>query len=173
VITTARGEASAFQRFHAGYDATIEHEAGHRALDRPERCVRFEQCADGTPIEAAVTLRARSPDCRALAAIQHPELQAGQVSGPCHDAAECIDLANHRTFGHAADGRVARHLADGFERARDQTRARAASRRGDGCLGAGVAGSDDEHVEVILEGHEACGHARKIAFTDHRVRSVQ
>ena len=108
----------------------------------------LEQRAHGAAIQAAIALRARRPDRRTLAAVQHAELQRREIGRPRHDAAERIDLAHDRALGDAADGRIARHLADRLERARDQCHARTASRRGDGRLGAGVAGADDDDVEL-------------------------
>ena len=86
-----------------------------------------------------------------------------EIGRAAHDAAERVDFAHDRALGDAADRRIARHLADRLERARDDRDARAGARRGDGGLGAGVSRADDDDVERRLEigVGDAIGHARK------------
>ncbi len=82
-------------------------------------CVRFglagEQRLHRLAVELAVGLGAGAADGRALAAVEHPELDAGAVDGPGHEPVEGVDLADQLALGEAADGRVAGHLADGVE----------------------------------------------------------
>jgi len=75
-----------------------------------------------------------------------------EVGRAAHDAAERIDLARDGPLGDSTDRRVARHLADGLERARDETDARAKSRGGNSRLGARMPGADDDDVELQLDG---------------------
>ena len=94
---------------------------------------------------------------RALAAVEHAELDAGGVDGPAHGAAEGVDLADDLPLADAADGRVAAHLADGVAVGREQGGAGAHPRGGQRGLGPGVAGADDDHVEVVGAGHGVWG----------------
>ena len=64
-------------------------------------------------IELAVGLGARPAHGRTLGAIEHPELDAGRVGDPAHQPVERIDLAHEMAFAEAANGRIARHRADG------------------------------------------------------------
>ena len=85
----------------------------------------LEQRANRATVQPAIALRARRPHRRALAAVQHPELQRREIGRAAHDSAERVDLADDGALGDAADRRIARHLADRLERARDDRDARA------------------------------------------------
>ena len=87
------------------------------------------------------------------------------VGRTAHDPAEGVHLANDGPFGDPADGRVARHLADGFEGARDNGDSRAGAGCGDGGLGTGVAGAHDEDVKVGF-GAKGVVHARNLQAGD-------
>jgi hypothetical protein len=153
-----RGEAAPLERLDAE-DAPgfpVEQQRGDRPLDRLQRLVLLEERAHRAAVQPAVALRARRPDGGALPPVEHAELQRGEVGRPPHDPAERVHLPHDRPLRDAADGRIARHLADRLERARDERDARAEPRRGDGRLRSGVSGADDEHVEAILD--ETVGH---------------
>ena len=87
---------------------------------------------------------------RPLAAVEHAELDARGVDRAAHLAAERVDLADDLPLGHAADGRVAAHLADGVEVHGQERGLRAESRRGQRRLAAGMAGPDDDDIEIVL-----------------------
>src|SRR5215203_4604167 len=110
----------------------------------------FHERSYGASIQSAVTLRARSPNRRPFASIEHPELNHREICSSTHDAAERIYFADYSAFRNTTDCRVARHLADCLERARDETNRRPGTCRGDRCLSAGVPGTDDEYVKVSL-----------------------
>ena len=82
-----------------------------------------------------------------------PELDAGGVGHPAHDAVERVDLADQVALAQAADGRVAAHLADGLELVGQQQRARAQTRRRSRGFAAGVAAADDDDVVGALRTH--------------------
>ena len=88
---------------------------------------------------------------RPLGAVEHAELNAAGVDAPAHLAAQGVDLADDLPLGDAADGRVAAHLRHGVGVHGQQGGAQAQPRRGQGGLNAGVAGADDNHVEVKAE----------------------
>ena len=52
---------------------------------------------------------------RALTRVEHAKVNARQVRGLTHDAIERIDFSHQVALADAADGRVTRHLADGFD----------------------------------------------------------
>lgn len=93
-------------------------------------------------------MRPWGPDRGSLSAVEHAELDHGEVGGARHDAAERIDFAHDRPLGNAPDRGVAGHLPDGLERAGHQSDAAAEARGGNRRLGSGVAGPDDDHVEA-------------------------
>ena len=51
---------------------------------------------------------------RALAAVEHPVLDAGLIGRARHLAAERVELAHKVALARAADGGVAGHVADGI-----------------------------------------------------------
>ena len=100
-------------------------------------------------VELAVRLGARTPHRRALAAIQHPELDAALVGDPAHQAVQRIDLADQMALAEPADRRIAGHRADGRKPVGDQRGLRAHARSRSRGLTAGVAAADHDDVERI------------------------
>ena len=92
--------------------------------DREVR-VGAQQLLHVAAVELAVGLGAGAADGGALRAVEQAELDAGAVGDDAHDAVEGVDLADQMAFAQTADGRVARHLADGLDLVRDQRGARA------------------------------------------------
>ena len=98
-------------------------------------------------IELAVGLGTRTTDRRTLAAIEHPELDAGGIGDAAHQTVQRIDLADQMALAESADRGIAGHGADGRKTMGHQGGARAHAR---GCgrgLAAGVAASDHDDVE--------------------------
>ena len=60
-----------------------------------------------------VSLRAGAVHRRPLAPVEHPKGDARLVNHPAHQAVEGVDLSDEVALADAADGRVARQLADG------------------------------------------------------------
>ncbi len=116
------------------------------------RWVFLDEGTHGSAIESAIALGARGPDRGPLSAIEHAELQHGEIGGAGHDAAECVDFTGDGPFGDAADGWVAGHLPDAFEGARDERDRGACAGGGDGGFGAGMTGADHDDVEVLFIG---------------------
>ena len=90
----------------------VEHQILDRRLGDIEPFGLREECLHGGAVELAVGLGARTPHRRALGAVEHAELDAGAVGGAANDAVERVDLAHQMALGEAANGGVARHLAD-------------------------------------------------------------
>ena len=80
----------------------------------------LEQEAHGATVERTVGLGARSPDCRAFGAIQHPELNRGAIGSAAHQPAEDVDLADDGTLRDTTDGGIAGHLPDRVEDGSEQ-----------------------------------------------------
>ena len=74
--------------------------------------LRLEQAEHRLAVERAVGLRARALHGRALAAVQHAELDAAEVGGAAHHAVERVDLAHQMALAEPADRRIAGHRAD-------------------------------------------------------------
>ena len=123
-----------------------------RSSTSPSITVRLAQdriaCLHGRGIELAVRLGARAAHRRALAAVEHAELDAARVRHAAHEAVKRVDLADEMAFAEPADRGIARHGADGREPVGDQRRARAHPRGGGRGLAAGMAATDDNHIEA-------------------------
>ncbi len=115
----------------------------------------------GLAIELAVGLGARPAHRRALAAIEDAELDAGAVGGAAHHPVERVDLPDQMPLGQAADRRIARHFADGFDFMGEQQGAGAQARGRRRRLAAGVPAADNHHVESI-HGANLAGQGREI-----------
>ena len=75
------------------------------------------------------------------------------VRGHRHRPAERVDLLDEVPLADPADGRVAAHLPQRFDALGEQQRLRAGPRRGQRRLGAGMAATDDDHVEGAVVTH--------------------
>ena len=108
-----------------------------------------KQARHRPPVDGAIGLGARPAHGRPLAPVEHPEVDAGAVDGASHEAVEGVDLAHQLALAQAADGRVARHLADGLQAVGEQEGAGAEARRRRRRLAAGVAAPDHDDVEAL------------------------
>ncbi|MNU68563.1 hypothetical protein D3C71_579320 [compost metagenome] len=106
----------------------------------------------GLAIKAAVDLAAGAAHGGALGAVQQAELDAGDIGQTAHDAVQGVDLAHQMALAQTADGRVATHLADGFQLLGQQQGAGAGARRGGCSFATGVAAADDDDVEGVRGG---------------------
>ncbi len=174
-----RVEAQADGRDGARDPLALDDQVIDRGLEDAQVGLRLEATPDGGPIEDAVGLGARGPDRGPLAAIERAELDAGLVRGGRHGAAQRVDLLHQVAFADPADGRVAGHLAEGFDRVGEQQRARAGARGSQRRLGAGMAATHDEDVETIGEIHRKyaaasqTGILRESGFSPHRFHVEQ
>src|SRR5579862_3054118 len=149
----SRPEAAALERFESDHatGSLVDEQTRHRALNTAQVRVPFQQRTDGSPVQAAVALRARRPHSGPLAPIEHTELQCRQIRCTTHDSTQRVDLAHDGPFGNAADGRVAGHLPDGLERARYESHASADTSGRHSRFGAGVTGADYQNVKLHFE----------------------
>src|SRR5687767_8845534 len=87
---SAGAKTATFQGFDAENTPLvgIENESGNGALHSLEILLLFEEGSDCAPVKPAVTLGARSPYRRPLAAIEHTELDHGEVGSSSHDSSE-------------------------------------------------------------------------------------
>jgi len=148
-----RAKAPPFEGLDA-QNATLvrrEEETSNSALHRLQRCLLLEEGSDRTAVQSAITLCAWSPDSRSFAAVKHPELDHREIGGSPHDSAEGIDFPDDGTFCNASNSRVARHLTDRLESARNQSDSSTKPRRCYRRLGARVASAYDYNVELGFE----------------------
>jgi len=145
-------KATPLERLDAS-DSTLlvwQEKAGDSSLNGMNGWVAFKLCPDGSAIPPPIALGSRGPDGWSFSAVEHAELEGSQVGGGTHESAKGVDFSNDCSFGNTADGGIAGHLADGFEGAGNQADGCAKSGGGDGGLGSGVSGSDDDDVKVYF-----------------------
>ena len=130
--------------------AAVRNEVVHLALDHREIGARPDRLLHGRGVELAIRLRARAAHRRALAAVEDAELDAACVRHAAHEAVKRVDLADEMAFAETADRGIAGHGADGREPVGDERRARAHARGGGRGLAAGMAATDDDHIEASV-----------------------
>src|SRR5581483_10545208 len=106
-------------------------------------------------IEFAIGLGAWAAHRRTLAPIEHTKLDTAGVGDAAHQAVERVDFADKVALAQTADRRIAGHRADRREAMGHQRRSRAHSRSRAGCLAAGVAAHNDDHVKRVEVGIHA------------------
>src|SRR5262249_21722108 len=100
-------------------------------------------------VRLLVALRAWSPDCRPLSAVQHSKLEPCHVRRLSHLTAQGIDLSSQLALCESTYRRVARHLADGVQVDRKQQSLASHSGGSQGGLHSSVAGSNDDDVKFF------------------------
>ena len=118
-------------------------------LRLPQLQVRrlFERVLHDLLIEPPVGLRAQRPDRRALAAVEHPVLDARAVGRAAHLAAQRVELADKVALARAADGWVAGHVADRVEVDGKDRRLQPQPRGGERRLDPGVPRADHGDIQ--------------------------
>ena len=134
----------------------------HQTLGRPGAHAQVRGLRQlglhGLAVQAAIDLTARPLNRRAARAVQQAELDAGHIPQPTHDPVHGVDLADQMTLAQTADGRIARHLANGFQLLGQQQGVGPRARGHGRGLTAGVTAPDDNDVELQLHG---AGHKGK------------
>ena len=154
VSTTARArELDAGLRYDAAHLLAFDEEVGDFLLEQCEVRLVLQHRADRLLVQDAVGLRARRAHRRTFAGIEGAELNASAIRSLRHRTAERVDLLDQMTLADAADRRVAAHLPERLDALRQQQRAHAHTRRGQGGLGAGVAAAYDDDGEFLGETH--------------------
>jgi hypothetical protein len=159
-------EAPPVRRDDAGDAALIHNEVLDRGLDHLEAWGGCDRRLHGPAVELAVGLGAGALHRGAFAAVQHPELDAGGVGDPSHEAVKGVDLAHQMALAEAADSRVAGHLADVGEAVGDEGRPGAEPRGGRGGLAARMAATNHDDVEAL-------GHGSYLIRSHLGVKSVR
>jgi hypothetical protein len=149
----SRAETSPLERYDTEYTPFIrvKDESGNGPLYCLQIGLLFEKRSDRAPIESTVALCPRGPHSWAFAAVEHPELNHGEVGSSSHDSSEGIDLSDHGPLCNAADRGIARHLPDCLERARNQPHTSSEAGGSNGCFGTGMTGADDYDIEFGLK----------------------
>ena len=140
---------------HPGDAVAVEQQVVNRLLKQREVRLVFQPSSDGGLVQHTVGLRAGGAHRRPLGRIERAELDARLVGGDRHRPAQRIHLLHQMALADATDGRIARHRTEGFDVVRQQQRPRARAGTGERGFGAGMAATDDNHIEGFGEFHGA------------------
>ena len=136
----------------------LDQEVLDQLLSQVEVWLLLDEPLDLLLIGSLVGLGSRAVHGGALPLVEQAELKARAVDGQAHRSAEGVDFADDLPLGNPADGRIAAHLGDRIQVARQQGRAGSHPRSGQGRFGTGMAGADHQDVVVVAAG----GHIRMI-----------
>ena len=136
----ARGDRADMPVLHADVD--------HLRLLEAQMLLPLQRQLHHFLIAPPIRLRAQGVHRRALAAVEHPVLDAGLVRRLRHLAAERVQLPHQVALAGAADGRVAGHVAHAVEIDGEADRVHAEPRGGQRGLDARVSCAD--HGDITL-----------------------
>jgi hypothetical protein len=114
----------------------------------------FENPTHFSSIKSSVRLSSRRLNRRASTPIQQTELNTGPVDDPTHDSAQSVNLSHNVPFRDSADGRIAGHLPDEIQIDRHKRGFRTKPRRRRRGFAPGVAGSNYDHIKLLVEHFE-------------------
>ena len=148
VTTTERAAISSPPSGDDAGDAAhpVEHEILGAPRQQRQAALLIQNALNRRLVEAPIGLRPWPAHGRPLRSIENPELNAGAIDGAAHDAVQGVDFAHDLPLCQAADGRIARHLADTRQIVREQKRGRAEPGRRGGRLAPGVPAADYDDV---------------------------
>jgi len=104
----------------------------------------------GRRIKATVRLRPRAPNCRALSAIKHTELDPCAICNPAHQAVQGVNLPDQMSLSQAANSRITGHCPERIEAMGNQRRVRSHASSRTGSLATGVAAP--YHYDIVSHG---------------------
>ena len=83
-------------------------------------------------------------------------MDAGQVGGPGHQAAQRVDFLDQMPLANTANRRVATHLPQRFDILREQQNLTSGSRGGQSSLGPGMPAAHHDHIKLLGKKHLPC-----------------
>ena len=119
---------------------------GDLRLTKLEILLQLELVLHDFAVLAAVDLRAQRVNSRTLSPVEHARLQKARVGCLAHLAAERVQLTDKVSLSSAADGRIARAVADRVHIDRKNSRVTAEPRGSQGGLDAGMSCADNGNI---------------------------
>jgi hypothetical protein len=140
---------------HPRGSTTLKHDVINRLLKQGQIRLTFQAGANCAAIENSIGLGSRRAYRWALRGVESTKLDPGLVGCECHRPAQGIDLFHQVTLADASDGRIAGHLAQGFDAVREEEGAAARARRRKRSLRAGVTAAYNDDIELRWKLHAA------------------
>ncbi|MBB4191045.1 hypothetical protein GGD53_001186 [Rhizobium aethiopicum] len=122
------------------------------ALDNVQAWRRFDCSEHRQPVKLSICLGPWTPHGRTLFAVQHSELDAGNIGNAAHQAIHRVDLTNQMSFAEPADRRIAGHDPDRVSSVGNERSYRTEARSRTGRLSPCMAAADDDHIIATI-GH--------------------
>ena len=116
----ARTQFHPHLRHHADHALAFDPQIIDRLLKQLEVGLTLQQRPHRRLVQHTIGLGARGAHRCAFARVECTKLNAGAVGGVCHNPAHGVDFLDQVALADAADGRIARHLADGLDIVREQ-----------------------------------------------------
>ena len=151
-----RAKVQADLRPHPGHAVTLHHEIGNRLLKDAQIGLIFQGRTDDRAIQGPIRLGAGSAHRRTLAGVESSKMDAGQVGGSRHQAAQRVDFLDQMSLANAANRRVATHLPQRFDILRQQQNLTSGSRGGQSSLGPGMPSAHNDHIKLLGKKHLPC-----------------
>jgi hypothetical protein len=126
-------------------------------LDDTQAGKRRQETPGFPTVGRFIGLCAGRMDGRALASIEHPEVDPGAVDEPAHQTTERIDFTGELPLGETADGGIAGHPPQRTCVEGHQDHVVPAAAEGPGRLDAGMTSPDDHGVAVTRNGDLTLG----------------
>ncbi len=141
-------EADAGLGHHAHHLVVFHNQVIGRLLEQGQIGLVFQHMANGGFVQNPVRLSTGGTHCRALTAVQDPELDACLIGGPGHGAAQGIDFLHQMALANATDGRVTGHLPQSLNVVGQQQGLRTHARSRQGGFSTGMATTNDNDIET-------------------------
>ena len=140
-------QAHVGHRPHAA--AVLDDQVVHALLEQGQVGLALQGGADRRLVAHPVGLGAGGAHRRALAGVEHAELDTAFIGGAGHGPAEGVDFPHQVALADATDGRVAAHLAQSLDIVRQQHGVHAHAGGRQSRFGAGVAATNHQNAESL------------------------
>ena len=132
----------------------LHHEIIHRLLEQPQVFLVFKAASNGGLVQNTIRLSARCANGRAFGAVQDSKLNAAFIGCDAHGTTQSVHLFDQVALANTANGRVATHLAQGFDIVRQQKCLTTHARSRQSSFGAGMATANDDHIKFLWVKHQ-------------------
>ena len=144
---------------HLGNDALdlviLDNQVIAGLLKYPQVGLVFQNLTYRGLVQHAIGLGAGGAHGWSLTAVEDTELDAAEVGGGGHGAAEGIDFLDQMALADPANGRIAAHLPKCFDVVRQQQGFYPHAGSSQRCFGTGMAAADHDHIKTGREIHHA------------------
>src|SRR6185436_12031467 len=132
--------------------ALVNHKTADSHFDDTQIILVADFLLHASPVKFTIRLGPWPAHCWSLGTVEQTELNSSAVSNPAHQAIKGIDLAHQMPLAQSANGRIARHLANGRKLVRDKSRVCTKPRRSRRGFNTRMAAADDNDIKLPVHG---------------------